>query len=101
MENKTDEYIHIIMLQTNYSQEEALTKLNHHNGNHINVIKEYMGIPIEQKTKKIKSINQEIYSQIRKELDSSMRAYNNKNPINIEHAISNLQESESKLHNKK
>jgi gas vesicle protein len=95
-----EEHIKSIMVQTNYTKEQSLQKLLEHNGNYIDVIKEYMGIPIQQKPKQIKSINQEIYSQIRRELDNSMREYNNKNPINIEHAISNLQESESKLHNK-
>ena len=92
--------VECILRQTDYTIEKAYQKMLEHNGNHINVIKEYMGIPINQETKKIKSINQEIYSQIRKELDTSMREYNKKNPINIEQAISNLQESESKLQNK-
>jgi hypothetical protein len=100
MEGK-DESVRCIMNQTNYTMEEALNKLSDHNGNHINVIKEYMGIPIQQTTKKIKSIHQEIYTQIRKELDTSMREYNKKNPLNIDQAISNLQESENKLYNKK
>jgi len=96
-----NESIRCIMTQTNYTMEQAVEKLSEQNGNYLNVVKEYMGIPINQETRKIKSINQEIYSQIRKKLDTSMREYNEKNPVNIEQAISNLQESESKLRNKK
>ena len=46
-----------------------------YNGDHISVIKKYMGV--EKKVEKpIKSINQEIYKQIRTQLDTSMKEYN-------------------------
>ena len=66
------------------------------------VLKDYMGIP-EKKTDsgtKIKSINQEIYKQIRHTLDSSMREYREKNPVNIEQVVTNLSESEENEKNK-
>lgn len=90
--------IHFIMTQTNYSIEEATDKLNIHNNNYVNVIKEYMGIPFYKPSpNKIKSVNQEIYKQIRKELNNGIKKYNEDNPINIEHAIRNFQESEEKI----
>ena len=109
MDTKEEANIKLIMSQTTYSYNDALTKLNHHNNNPILVIKEYMGLLNENKNKndndtkmnsKIKSVNQEIYKQIRGELDVSMRCYNNKNPVDINHVIQNFQESEKRLHDK-
>ena len=96
-----DANIHLVMSQTTYSYNDAVLKLNNHNNNPILVIKEYMGLLDDKKINpKIKSVNQEIYKQIRGELDVSMRHYNNKNPIDINHVIQNFQESEKKLHDK-
>ena len=93
-----DQYIHFIMTQTNYTFEESTHKLNIHNNNYVNVIKEYMDIPFCKPTpNKIKSVNQEIYKQIRKELNNGIKKYNEDNPINIEHAIRNFQETEEKI----
>jgi replication fork clamp-binding protein CrfC len=90
--------IQVIMNQTNYTLEEATNKLTQHNFDKIRVIKEYLGISLDApKNKQIKSINQEIYKQIRKELDISMYNYNKKNPLNIEHVIRNFEEAENKL----
>jgi hypothetical protein len=90
--------VDIIMKQTNYTYEESCEKLSKHNFDKLNVIREYLGKAYEPvKPVHSKQINQEIYKQIRKELDFSMSNYNKKNPINIEHAISNLQESENNL----
>lgn len=103
MDTKEEANIKLVMSQTTYSYNDALTKLNHHNNNPILVIKEYMGLLNENDKKmnsKIKSVNQEIYKQIRGELDVSMRHYNNKNPIDINHVIQNFQESEKRLHDK-
>jgi beta-galactosidase beta subunit len=86
--------IQFIMNQTNYTFEESKKKLEFHN-NYIDVIKEYMNIPFYNPVpKKIKSINQEIYKQIRTELNNGIKKYNEDNPINIEHAARNFQESE-------
>jgi hypothetical protein len=60
--------IQIIITQTNYTEEEAVTKLNEH-GDPIRVIKEYLGIDLNPKTREIKSINQEIYKCLRKHID--------------------------------
>ena len=96
-DNERDEkYIKHIMSQTNYSEEVAKTKLQEFNGDFMQVLKDYMGIPIKKDTNKISSVNQEIYKQIRYNLDQTMKNYREKNPINIEQVITNLQESEER-----
>jgi hypothetical protein len=97
MDTEQEKNIHFIMKQTTYTKEEASTKLLFHDNNYINVIKEYMNIPFHNPTpNKIKSVNQEIYKQIRKELNNGIKKYNQDNPVNIEHVIRNFQESEEK-----
>jgi hypothetical protein len=63
------------------------------------VIREYMGIP-DKKTQKVKSVNQEIFKQIRTTLDSSMKEYREKNPIDINQIIDNFNESDKRELNK-
>jgi hypothetical protein len=77
-ENK-NENIDLILRQTNYTKEIAIQKLEAHNNNAIDVIKEYMGIKPAEKKAPIKSFNQEIYRQIRTKLDTSMAEYREKN----------------------
>jgi len=89
-----EENIEKIMKQTNYSYDETKDKLIKHNNDYMKVLNEYFGIP--EKPVKVKSLNQEIYTQIRKTLDSSMTNYREKNPINIDQVITNLQESEER-----
>jgi hypothetical protein len=50
---------------------------------------------------KIKSVNQEIYKQIRYNLDSSMKEYRDKHPVNMDQIITNLQESDERENDKK
>lgn len=61
--------IKIIMSQTNYSEKDAINMLEKY-GDHIKVIREYLGLkdpePVE-----IKSVNQEIYKLLRKQIDIS------------------------------
>ena len=100
MINNIDDDIEIIMKQTNYTYEQAFEKLSQFDFDKLKVIREYLGTSIitpSVKNAPIKSINQEIYKQIRAELDTAMSSYNKKNPINVEHAISNLQASEENL----
>jgi len=73
-ECQINEKIKLIMGQTNYDKEQATIKLHEFNYNEINVIRDYLGIKEKKPTNK--SINQEIYKQIRKHLDKSMREYN-------------------------
>lgn len=84
-----------VMSQTNYTKEEALEKLKLFNCDYMRVLKDYMGIP-EKKETKIKSVNQEIFKQIRLKLDNSMKEYREKNPINIDQVVTNFKESEQR-----
>ena len=70
IENK----IQIILRQTNYSEQEAREKMKEYNNDHFKVIRSFLGIT-EKKALPIKSLNQEIYKQIRSSLDTSMREY--------------------------
>lgn len=99
-DNDVDEIIKKIMNQTNYTEEIAKKKLEEFNYDFMKVLKDYMGISEKKENNAVKSINQEIYKQIRHNLDSSMAEYRNKNPIDINQATQNLRESEERLKNK-
>jgi len=89
--------INIILTQTNYDEKVAREKLKEFNYDYIKVIRNYMGIPEKKQTNKINSINQEIYRQIRNNLDSGMKNYREQNPINIEQVINNFIEADEKI----
>jgi hypothetical protein len=95
-----DEIIKKILNQTNYTEEIARKKLEEFNNDFMKVLKDYMGISEKKENNAVKSINQEIYRQIRHNLDSSMAEYRNKNPLDINQATQNLMESEERLKNK-
>ena len=69
-----DEKVQIVMRQTDYTEEIAKEKLKEFNYDHITVIKSYLGV-VEKKAQPVKSVNQEIYKQLRHRLDSNMRNY--------------------------
>lgn len=96
MDFYNEDDINTIMRQTNYTKEEAIAKLVLFNNNTICVIKDYMGIPLKKEEPKKKTLNQEIFRQIRTKLDASMREYREKNPIDMNNVIENLQESEKR-----
>ena len=99
--NIFEQHVIKIMNQTNYTKEEATNKLILFNNDYIKVIKDYMNIPIPiPEEKKVKSVNQEIFRQIRIELDNSMKNYRDKNPINVEQVIYNFNESDERKKNK-
>lgn len=87
------EHIILVMSQTNYTEEQTIEKLKYFNGDYIRVLKDYMGIPEKKAQPKIKSINQEIYKQIRTKFDSSMKEYRDAHPVNMEQLIDNFNES--------
>jgi hypothetical protein len=90
------------MSQTNYDEETAKLKLGEMGFSVIRVLKDYMGISdVKSGQIKVKSVNQEIYKQIRYTLDSSMREYREKNPVNMDQIITNLQESDEREQDKK
>ena len=90
-----------IMSQTNYSETMAQEKFKEFNYDFMKVLKDYMGIPEKKENTHIKSINQEIYKQIRYSLDQTMKDYREKNPIDIDQVITNLQESEEREKDKR
>jgi hypothetical protein len=69
--------IEIIMRQTNYTIDESREKLLENNNDHEKVIRLFLGIK-DKVNVPIKSINQEIYRQLRYKMDASMREYNKK-----------------------
>jgi len=69
-----DEKVQLIMRQTDYTEEIAVIKLRENNFDEMATIKRYLGIQ-EKKQEPIKSVNQEIYKQLRYRLDSNMRNY--------------------------
>lgn len=76
-ESEASEKIQMIMRQTDYTVDVAREKLMAHNDDPIKVIKDYMGI-IEKPKPAPKSLNQEIYRQLRRRLDDSIRDFNAK-----------------------
>ena len=69
-----DEKVQLIMRQTDYTEEIAVIKLRENNFDEMATIKRYLVIQ-EKKQEPIKSVNQEIYKQLRYRLDSNMRNY--------------------------
>ena len=59
-----------------------------------------MNIPEKNKEQKVKSVNQEIFKQIRIKLDNSMKDYREKNEINTEQVIYNFKEADERKKNK-
>jgi hypothetical protein len=68
--------INIILRQTDYTIEEATAKLKEKNNNYIEVIKDYLGITEKKALPSQKSLNQQIFTHLRGELDHCMREYN-------------------------
>jgi hypothetical protein len=65
-----DKKVQMIMRQTNYTEDIIKLKLIEHDYNEITVIKEYLGINLDKKENKtLRSVNQEIYAQIRTHLN--------------------------------
>ena len=93
---RNDKYVRHIMSQTNYNETVAREKLQEFDNDFMKVLKDYMGIPEKKENNQIKSVNQEIYKQIRYSLDQTMKDYRDKNPINIDQIKTNLQESEER-----
>ena len=72
--DQIEEKIQKVMRQTDYTEEMAREKLKLFNYDEILVIKSYLGIS-DKKVQPIKSVNQEIYKQLRYRFDSNMRNY--------------------------
>ena len=91
-----DQHVKKVMSQTNYNEEEAKEKLRLFNCDYMRVIRDYMGIPEKKEAPKVKSVNQEIYRQLRTKLDSSMKEYREKHPINMDQVVENFKESDER-----
>ena len=72
--DQIDEKIQKVMRQTDYSENIAREKLKEYNFDEIATIKDYLGIT-EKKVIPVKSVNQEIYKQLRSRLNSNMKDY--------------------------
>lgn len=91
-EGDIEKHVEFVMKQTNYTREKSIEKLKLFNCDYIKVIKDYMGIPDKPTSSKVKSVNQEIFRQIRTTLEVSEKAHREKNPININHVVQNFRE---------
>jgi hypothetical protein len=69
-----EDKVQIIMRQTSYSENECREKLEKYAYDEILVIKDYFGIA-NKKQAPIKSVNQEIYKQLRGRLNSAISDY--------------------------
>jgi 5'-3' exonuclease len=72
--DQIEDKVQIVLRQTDYTQEQAREKLKEFGFDEIATIKAYLGIT-EKNAPQIKSVNQEIYKQLRSKLDSNMRNY--------------------------
>ena len=70
----------IIGRQTDYPREEIERKLADHQYQHMNVIKEYLGVPtgVQPSGCVSGSVHQEMYKQMRHKLDAATKAFNDK-----------------------
>ena len=73
--SQIEDKVQKILRQTDYSEETAREKLSQHNYDEIQVIKSYLGIAEKKAPSTVKSLNQEIYKQLRYKLDTNMRDY--------------------------
>lgn len=91
-----DSLINKVVNQTNYSPEEAERKLVEYDFDAIKVIKQYLCGNKKESQTPIKSVNQEIYKQIRTRMTAVTTEYYKSNPINIDHVRENFQSYENK-----
>jgi Tfp pilus assembly PilM family ATPase len=87
-----NKHVKNVMSQTNYTEEQAIEKLKLFNCDYIRVIKDYMGIPEKKKERNVKSVNQEIFRQIRTKLDNTMKEYRETHPTDMDQILRNFQE---------
>jgi hypothetical protein len=68
--NSINDKIQMILRQTNYTEAEAEEKLTIFKEDHIQVIKDFLGIK-DKREEPILSVNQEIYKQLRIKLNAN------------------------------
>lgn len=86
----------IIMRQTDYDSETAKNKVKEFKGDVEAIVREFMNPPAKKEQKK--SINQEIYGQIRGLMDDAARNFRNQQELNKlkEKYMANLQKQKQK-----
>ena len=69
--------ISLIKSQTNYTEEEAKVKLEEHDGNYMNVIKEYLNPNFRNKKTKVekKTVNEKMMYEIRNFMDTAAEQF--------------------------
>ena len=82
--SKIDDKLNIVLRQTDYEKDVAMLKLELFNFDEVLVIKDYLGISIKENDSKVdkNNLNNEIYKQLRKRLDGTMRSYNERKTNN-------------------
>ena len=65
----------VVMRQTEYTEEQALKKLQEFNFDVMAVVRDYMGINIKNIEPPVKSVNQQIYGEIRNMMDNAASNY--------------------------
>lgn len=73
-EEKVLETCNVVMRQTDYDMETSLEKLKVHNMVAIDVVKEYMGIPLKKERESV-STNQAVFREFRTFLDDACSNY--------------------------
>ena len=64
------------MRQTDYTEEQTLLKIKEHNNDIMAIVREFMGVPTTNKIKETKkTVNQQIYSEIRTLMDDAAASY--------------------------
>ena len=91
-----NKHVKLVMSQTNYTEEQTIEKLKLFNCDYVKVIKDYMGIPEKKKEGNVKSVNQEIFRQIRTKLDNTMKEYRETHPTDMDQIVRNFQESDER-----
>lgn len=76
-ESNLKEMIEKVKRQTTLEEDEIKLQLEENNYNYMKVIMNHFSVS-QKKEKKIVSVNQEIYKQIRTKMDTIMRDYNEK-----------------------
>jgi hypothetical protein len=74
--SEQEEYIQIIIRQTDYNYEKSKLKLIEFNFDYENVIKDFMGI--KKKKTSCNTSNQQRYKMIRKVMDTQIKNYESK-----------------------
>ena len=76
--DQIEEKVQKIIRQTDYTEELAREKLKEHSYDEIATIRSYLGIAEKKAPPQVKSLNQEIFRQMRHKLDSNMRDYHSR-----------------------